>query len=103
MNADPVDWAAGTLGGLVVAIICLAFIISVSGNLRAIRREAEQQTGLLKQIAQLLRPKEETAAKRSSVLYDALQPPKASRGVIIGIAVVLVIILIAVAISSRHW
>lgn len=90
------------LVGLVVIIICLAFIISVSGNLRAIRKESEQQTDLLKQIAQLLRPKEETPAKRSSVLYDALQPPKTSRGVVIGIAVIVVIILIAVAISSRH-
>jgi tetrahydromethanopterin S-methyltransferase subunit B len=102
MNSDPVDWAAGMLQGLVVAVICLAFMISVSRNLRALRKESARQSELLEEIARGLRPKEDAAPKRDSILYQALQPQKVSRGIIIGIAVLLVIILVAVALSSRH-
>ena len=98
MNTDPVTWFFGLIWGL----ITLAFMISVSRNLRALRKQSERQTDLLAQIAKGLRPKEDPTVKHSSVLYEALQPQKASRGLIIGIAIVLVIILAAIALSSRH-
>jgi type VI protein secretion system component VasF len=101
MQADSVAWASG-LFGLVASIIVIAFMISVSGNLRAIRDEAERQTGLLERIVKGLRqredvsPKQEAPADGGDALYEAFQPTKIPLGLIAGIGLVVVIVVIAI-------
>ncbi len=100
-DAALVGGVFSALIGLIALIIVIAFMISVSGNLRAIRDQAERQTGLLEEIARRFRPKVDPAAKRALERYDAIQPQRLNRELIVGAGIILVIVLIAAAIASR--
>jgi hypothetical protein len=102
MSTDQASFIFGPTWGSIAVIIFFAFMISVARNLHSMRKEAKRQTGLMEEIVRGLRPKGEPAPKHSSILYEPLRSEKASPSLMIGGAVLLVIILAAISLYSRH-
>jgi hypothetical protein len=103
--------AMGGIGILIIGLCILFLMITwvvfpllMVSRIGEVIQELRTQNELLDKIIENTKPSAPTAAKaiRSSVLYEALQPEKASRRLILGFGLLLIMILFGAVIWMRQ-